>query len=360
MPQTQLLNPAHPIHNHRFLQVVVNPLKNWPFGGYNCWITHHDAVPLPDPIPFAGPDQRNWRGRAQRGGAQAGMNISIDDKPGDFFDTLCSTGNVQDLLKKISSWLRAGEFVFLPPLGGPVIPGIPGTGLFLLAADIIDGVLRRVTSSRLGDFITEICNDAISNNLPFLIQAMNGITLGFGQGAEPIGEPLTDVYYAILDRFNYADRNCIVNGDSIEIAFDASAGAHVNFVNGTLLPMASDLIEGQLTGRPEAFGGYASMRFTSATNALIGIQKWRRTCIIEVAGLKHLSGMADFLDALEQKAKLAGATVHWGQRNHLLRSEVDAMYPLINRWRSWLKTFSSGGPLNQFSTLYSQRAGLEL
>jgi hypothetical protein len=352
----QLRNPSDPIHDHRFLQVVVNPLERWPFGGHGCWVTHHDAVPLPDRLPTEA-DRRNWRGREQRAGANAGASVAIDNRPGDFFDLICTTENVRPRLHELVTWARVTGFLAPPPIGGPPLP--PGSGLAFVAADLIDGVLRATTSERLGDLVAEICNLAVAQNLGFLVQVMNESMLAAGQSPVPADDPLTDLYYAILDRFNYRDRACITNGDSLEVAFDASAGAHVDFVDGPLFDLTRRLLDGSLTGTPAAFGGYASMRFTARTRALLGIQKWDRTCIIEVAGLKSLSGMGTLLDALESAAKGMGATVHWGQRNNLIRSEVEAMYPSIERWRQWLRYCSGGGPIEQFSTSYTERAGLE-
>ena len=47
-------------------------------------------------------------------------------------------------------------------------------------------------------------------------------------------------------------------------------------------------IRQELQGK--AFVGYASIRFTGKTRALIGEQRWERTAVVEVACLKDVAG----------------------------------------------------------------------
>jgi len=211
----------------------------------------------------------------------------------------------------------------------------------------------------VGDFVANVCNFLVDEGHGWLLPAIMEAFLEFGQGDIPDERPAEDISYAMLDGWDYSDRDCITNADSIEVAFDAGTDLGVRFINESLIPRTNQLVDGKLTGKPMAFGGYASMRFTGRTEALIGIQKWDRTCVIEVAGLRELSGIGPLLDQLESDAKTMGATVHWGQRNQMTRADVDAMYSGIERWRGVLARLSSGGDPQTFSSAYTRAAGLE-
>ena len=162
-----------------------------------------------------------------------------------------------------------------------------------------------------------------------------------------------------MDGFDYTDRNCETPADSIEVAFDASTTAHLDFVNEDLIPILHQLEAGTLAGDRRAWVGYASLRFTGKSCAFLAIQQWERTCIIEIAGLKSLDGDGIFVRRIQQAATAREAHIHWGQRNdEMTATDVDR-YPMIGAWREKLAELTNGGRANQFSDEFTRRVGLE-
>jgi hypothetical protein len=105
--------------------------------------------------------------------------------------------------------------------------------------------------------------------------------------------------------------------------------------------------------------GYASLRFTGPTRALIGPQQWGRTCAVEVSGLKDMSGSEEMV---EYAARLAlnpnmGGILHWGQFNPSTREQVEMRFGAkLTAWRAALAQFNGGGG---FSSAFTRRTGLE-
>ena len=116
-------------------------------------------------------------------------------------------------------------------------------------------------------------------------------------------------------------------------------------------------IEQEMHGK--ACLGYASLRFTGPTRALIGPQQWGRTCAVEVSGLKDVSGseeMVEFASKLALNPNM-GAILHWGQYNPSTRPQVEMRFgPKLVTWRAALAQFNGDGG---FSSAFSRRAGLE-
>ena len=347
--QRELLDPNSPLFSKRFLQVVVNPLPRFKDRRHSCWVSQAVAIPARDPLPAS------WRGRAQRAGAGAGVNPSIDHKPGDLYTVICRSH--ADFAEPFAVCL--GLLRDLAP-AARLVPFVGIRANREIDEIIVELVnLSRADPMSVGDFVANVCNFLVDEGHAWQLPAIMEAFLEFGQGDIPDERPAEDISYAMLDGWDYSDRDCITNADSIEVAFDAGTDLGVRFINESLIPRTNQLVDGKLTGKPMAFGGYASMRFTGRTEALIGIQKWDRTCVIEVAGLRELSGIGPLLDQLESDAKTMGATVHWGQRNQMTRADVDAMYSGIERWRGVLARLSSGGDPQTFSSAYTRAAGLE-
>src|SRR5262249_34672283 len=140
------------------------------------------------------------------------------------------------------------------------------------------------------------------------------------------------ISYAIMDEHDYLNVSCVAPGDSVEIFFDATNPKLVEFIDLVLVRMRQ-LENGELPGvseagggswlpvtetprGPEGFGGYISMRFMGPSPSHIAMQRWQRTCSIEIAGLSHVNGTGPFLAQVEDDAIKFGAILHWGQRNN--------------------------------------------
>lgn len=345
--QRGLLDPASSLFSQRFLQVVLNPLPGAPGQAHSCWVVQRRAIPIPHPLPDS------WRGRVLRGlPGVAGASSPIDKPPDTLYARLCASNSLASLLGRGAAlaqlvaicahlWRRRGV-----ALGASIV----GTALAGLAL---------CYRGSLGDVIAGICNLVARTGNSLLLSRMLESFLAADQTELTEARPLRDFSYAVLDRHNYADRACITGGDALEVAFDAGSDTWLKFINESLFVRTRQLVEGSLTGRRSMCAAYVSVRFTGRTRALLGIQRWDRTCLIAIAGLKGFDGLALLLDTLESDAVALGATVHWGQRNNLTRRQVEASYPDLPTWRKVLRRVSAHGNPQSFSTAYSRRTGLE-
>jgi hypothetical protein len=173
------------------------------------------------------------------------------------------------------------------------------------------------------------------------------------------------ISYAVMDRKDYLNISCEVNVDSVEVFFDAGkdedgvmrADDLINFIDGLILFEMNQEFNGK------AFAGYASLRFMGPTRALLGMQKFARTCSVEVACLKDVSGSQELVDyavTLAQNRNLK-CLVHWGQKNNYTQSDVEFRYGAdLTAWRTVLAQITDGGRLNRFSSEFTVRTGLEV
>jgi hypothetical protein len=126
--------------------------------------------------------------------------------------------------------------------------------------------------------------------------------------------------------------------------------------------------------RGQAFAGYISLRFMGKTGALLGMQRFDRTCSVEVSGLKAVSGSEPLINfaltlALNPIFRMnGGGILHWGQRNTATQADVESTFgdaigqpsgPL-KIWRAKLSQLSDNGRLDGFSSAFTRQVGLEI
>ena len=156
------------------------------------------------------------------------------------------------------------------------------------------------------------------------------------------------ISYAVMDIHDYHDMSCNVNVDSIEVVFPADSPMLLAFVDALI----GYEIRQEQQGR--AFLGYASIRFTGKTRALIGEQRWERTAVVEVACLKDVAGskeMIDFAISLARNPNY-GAILHWGQRDEFTAQDTQRLFGDLNDPRP--ATSAAGARLS----LASRAAGI--
>jgi hypothetical protein len=178
--------------------------------------------------------------------------------------------------------------------------------------------------------------------------------------------PAMGISYAVMDEHDYLNVGCVAPGDSIEIFFDATDPKLVDFID-LVLARIRQLENGELeNGSPAAFGGYISLRFMAQSQAHLAMQRWTRTCSIEIAGLSRIEGTGPLLKQVEADAMKFGAILHWGQRNNWMMKNVeDAYNPLgpsgsLFKWRDVLSLLTDHGRHAVFSTDFSKQMGLEI
>jgi hypothetical protein len=172
------------------------------------------------------------------------------------------------------------------------------------------------------------------------------------------------ISYAVMDGHDYLERSCNGNADSIEVFFDATDPMLIAYIDALL---AFEITQEVKEGR--AFVGYISLRFTGPTRALIGPQRFKRSCAVEVARLRDVEGVTELIDfaitlALDNNFK---GILHWGQRNESLRAHIEERFgptptdPTgdLQRWRQALSRITENGTLNGFSSAFTRRTGLE-
>lgn len=244
--------------------------------------------------------------------------------------------------------------------GAGLLSLIPALAILLL---ILRELLEHINDdTRLGEVMEAIKNRVLDPNDPDPLRRAAGVFV-WQLIADKIFDAMQGdqdfeaISYAVMDQKNYLDRSCEVNGDSIEVFFDAVDDRLIAFVDALI---AYEIMQ-EYSGK--AFVGYVSLRFMGRSRALIGMQKFEATCAVEVACLKDVSGSQELID---YAVKLAlnpniNGLLHWGQRNNYERSHVEFRYGAdLITWRAALAHITNGGQLDGFSSEFTRRTGLEV
>jgi hypothetical protein len=377
-------NPAHPIFSsNRFVQVVINPNPQVDNPSeHTCFVTSRTLQPL---IRAGVPPAFTPYGREQRCGIdQAGNSHPIGSDPGNFLNIICTSGfpvkaaltafiqQVEDLRNhalltthghavalansSLPQPLRQGlEWAFAAGMDVAAAAQVLIFDLYALRNPIPDG-------SPLCFATGAIFNWAAANHHFDLLRFVSEQVLSQQLSAQSV----TAISYAIMDFFDYLDVGCFLVGDSLEVFFDAASPNLVAFVE-QLFERMNELGNGSLTsGEPSAFAGFVSLRFMSGSAALIAMQKFPRTCAVEIAGCRSVHGAEAFLAQVEMDAVALGGTVHWGQRNDITMETVEKMFGATGptgalfRWRKALSALSKNGRFPTFSTEFTRLRGLEV
>ncbi len=163
--------------------------------------------------------------------------------------------------------------------------------------------------------------------------------------------------YAVMDQKDYLNISCEVHVESVEVFFNAVDDRLIAFIDQLILFEMGQEFEGK------AFVGYASLRFTGPTRALIGMQRYPLTCSVEIACLKDVSGGQELIDFAVRWASNPnnGGILHWGQYNPWTTTEVERTYGAngdLQTWREALNRITGGG--DAFSSQFTRRTGLEV
>ena len=171
----------------------------------------------------------------------------------------------------------------------------------------------------------------------------------------------TAISYAVMDTHDYDDRSCNVHVDSIEVFFKADDPMLIAFVDALIAFEIRQEFEGKATI------GYASLRFTGKTRALLGPERWPETCVVEVACLADVTGGNDLVNyALTlSRDPIYRGVLHWGQRNTSSRDDIqlrfgdpnDPRNGNLGRWREALARINVNS--DAFSSAFTRQAGLE-
>lgn len=223
--------------------------------------------------------------------------------------------------------------------------------LMKLAALVL--IVLPISDASLGDLIAGVCNAANAARQDWLTIALARRILAAAQPEEGTSDscPRRGLSYEIAPVASRPDE--CYRGATVELFFDATGTAHIDFINDDLLPTfdAFRRMDGPVLG-------YVSVRFTRRSGAYLAMQRWDRTCSIEVALLKGVKGNEPLLHQLERAAVVRGGTVHWGQGNTLTAGDVSRMYPQYRLWREQLRSLSVDGGQRTFENAYCAKRGL--
>jgi hypothetical protein len=228
-----------------------------------------------------------------------------------------------------------------------VIP-IVGSSLAWLGNPALTAGLARFTERRPGDAVAFVCDQANRRAAPQLTRLLVERTLSLAQ------RPATRIaleYELVAER---AWVNEICRGYSVEVFFDATSDRYLRIIDERILPIFQTHAR-----RGVVVAGWVAIRFMVRSGAMLGMQRWDRTVSVEVAVLRGVRGSRRVLRDVARVAVAHGATVHWGQENHLDRTAVEKAFPDIALWRQQLPKLNAGAAgLRTFENEFCRRRGL--
>jgi hypothetical protein len=307
--------------DERFVQVLLNPYAT-STGDHVCYVTtRRETTPPANSRASSMPALLSW---------------------------ICRYRTIGQLL------VRAICLLLLAILPMRLIPGVRRLLDRILAkAAVCVLLLLPLADESIGDLVARLCNAVNAARQTWVTTALVDRIMAAAQPEEGTGgtRPRTGISYQIAEATG-TGVECY-RGVSVEVFFDATRAAHIDFVNDDLLPTLD-----ALRRQDGPVLGYVSLRFTRRSAAFLAMQRWDRTCAIEVALLRGVNGNNTVLRQLERAAVLRGGTVHWGQGNTLTAADVRGMYPNYEAWREQLRSLSADGGSHTFENPYCSKRGL--
>jgi hypothetical protein len=385
--------PSLPLRN-RFLQIAVSVTPHANFTRNLAGVTRRWNVPIAfNPISL---QPAGWAERVGTILLPFDANIQAPrftragnshpyapgDQPGtaadpSFLEQACAHANflqgvVQEAIDEITTFIESngaeiggGLAAVAAAGGGGLLPLLAALAAILAILAAFLDWLASQSDPRFGQTMEhlrdELLSDPETRAAGLLVWQMIVFEVFSQQQADRDYEALG---YAVMDGHDYLDKSCSVNVDSIEVFFAATDTMAIAFVDALLA------FEVTQEGQGRAFVGYISLRFTGPTRALIGEETAAPTCVIEVAGLKDVTGVTELIDfalTLALNPNVNGI-LHWGQRNTANRAQIEARFGdtaanptgRLHGWRSALGALTKHGRLNGFSNAFTRATGLEV
>src|SRR3954447_1178231 len=406
-----IADPAGPLFNlppgatdrQKFLQIAVCLTTHDNFRKNLCGVTKRWNVPL---VARAGTSPPIPVGRDERRGdlvdplnridpqinappvTHAGNSHSFSPDPNDptkaappsFLERACSNGDFMvGVIETVAQEIRQFIDTNTVPIGGVIaaVAAIAGVATLIALAVALVVILALLlgflaalaaAGNRPGETLDDLRDTLLNRSDPaeraagvFVWQCI-AFKLFESQQSDLKYDAIS---YAMMDGHDYLDKSCNVNVDSVEVFFDAADPMLIVFVDALIAFEARQEFSGK------AFVGYASLRFTSATTALIGPERApTMTCVVEVAGLKDVRGSAQMVAFAESLAlnRNFNGILHWGQRNNSTAADIerrfgdraDAPGGQLGAWRKALSSLTQNGRLDGCSSAFTRRTGLEV
>jgi hypothetical protein len=374
---------------NRFLQIAVCLTPHANFQKNLCGVTRRwNALPLPNAADANGRSERVGRivvpfaEQIQSPRFEfAGNSIAYSPDPEDpnaadpesFLERACASTNIfEGVLEEALGDLRRliEDNAVLAGSAIAAVAAIGGAGTLLalltpltLILALLLGILAALRAAggrrSLGEVMNDIKDALLSHGVAGLFAWQLVSYVLFARAQKNLD--YNAISYAVMDRHDYHDASCNVNADSIEVFFDAEDPMLIAFIDALIA------YEIQQEARGLAFVGYASLRFTAQTRALIGMQRYPLTCAVEISGLKDVTGVTDLIDyaILLSRDRNFGAILHWGQRNESTAADIEFRFgdgtdSDLALWRDVLARITDGGRLDGFSSAFTRDTGLEI
>ena len=323
---------------------------------YRTWVMTRQFLPL-EAAKTGTSAPPVYRGRAERGGANMGAMPAFGSQDQGGFRDPCGSANwlrqfLQDINNELESirndaakqWLVAGATIAATAITAPPVAAaalayqgvLVGVMLFCQVWILYFTAIQEVLPDEMlfGDFLSALLNTFSDLEAHSIVQLLYWIGANIEHPKRDTG-----ISYAVMDIHNYQNKGCVAPGDSIEFFMDATAPGLTSFIDFALNEVRNLANEGL------GFGGYISMRFMKDSPSFLAMQRWPRTCSIEIAGLSKVDGCAPYLERLEEESRKRDIILHWGQHNNRSQEDLEKVFspaaggPLY-RWRDALSTLS--------------------
>jgi hypothetical protein len=395
--------------DRKFVQIAINPSAHANFTRHRAAVTRRWNVPAAiNPVtgvPIGRDERRGDFDVTTKTFSKAGKTINFtphpdrpwEAQPASFLERVCENGDflvgvLEEIAQELQDFVDSGGQVVggtaLAAVAAAATGSVVGSAALLTAASFLAAlailILAVVALAAAIKELVEAAASGAEDVMPRLGSAMDDARKAvFNSASGPAGvfvwqmiaykvfesqqenHQYSAISYAVMDIHNYLDRSCSAHGDSIEVFFDATDSRLPAFVDAVLTYESMQQVQ---HGR--AMVGYLSLRFTGRTRALLGMQRWRRTCAIEIAGLLDVEGSKDLIDfAIRRSRNLnVGGILHWGQRMDGDANDIEARYGSaatpprneLDRWRTQLGVVTQGGSFKRFSSAFSRQFGLEI
>ena len=286
----------------------------------------------------------------------------VTTDPVDTDDPHPSPDMIRDLCKA-----PGGLAPLLAVLAGPFtelklqVAPVPVMGI-VWSANIDALHLKLVAGLGLSDTIGDFLAFAVSelNNLNeaavgFVAPELEAIIKAMIEGIfddEFEEDPIVGPSQKLLDTHEYSRDGCL-SANSTELFFDASKPGYLDFVRDVRKAAKKD---GFLPG-------YASLRFTGRSNALLAPERWNRTVAIEIAAPRS-TVLGDiyhrFFKRVHELADEHGGVPHWGQELRMSPQRLERLYgeEAVETWR-WALSELEGGGEETFGSDFAEKCGLD-
>jgi hypothetical protein len=346
-----------------WIEIVLNPYVN-PAGDRDCVITR--KKPTSDP---ATPQSSDY----------PGVPPGILPSP---FELVCNIPSIKAVLQHVAELLppliaavtataTAGvSWMLLIPVIGPELfataasAAVTAATAALVALESQVAVALAAPGDDLAGAVVEILNEMTGLGHPELVPLLtqnlmsalrpvstdpNSSTVGKSFQVLASQKPCGQVVYPMP---------CLQGIDGLEYTLDLSPGSEklFGFIDDVLA------LSDEFRAMNMPIGFVASLRFTSGTEALIGMQQASRNCSVEFVVLRGLLGEDDFLRRLFAIARKHDAIPHWGLMHEIDGDELARLYgDRLRQWRMSLNRVieGGGGSPATFRTTYSMVRGLE-